>query len=201
MTFSWWLVFFLRFWAHACSIHLIRVDTVFCMLCVCACWYSAPITGGQWVDLCVNQWSGIGHCHPRVSMHMGSACAWKACMDRNECIRVINRHRWQQQFWKCQCVEYNRDWCALTWNLTLTFIYQVICVILPAMVMWGTGWWQYSLIRSHTLQLVVWNCYFTCPNLLTDLVHLIQKICCMCVCAGFTSSKFGHIRYWLVLVH
>ena len=50
----------------------------------CACWYPVLITGGQWVDLCVNQGSGIDHHHPRVSMHVGSAHAWKACMGRSE---------------------------------------------------------------------------------------------------------------------
>ena len=40
------------------------------------------------------------------------------------------------------------------------------------------------LIRKHSLQLVVWKCYSTCPDLLIDLSHLILKICCMCVCGG-----------------
>ena len=46
---------FLEVLAYACSNHLIRVDIGFCMLCVCACWYSVQITGRQWVDLCINQ--------------------------------------------------------------------------------------------------------------------------------------------------
>ena len=166
------------------------------MCCVCA-----PVgilhwsCGKQWVDLHVNQWSGIGHFHHRVSMHVGSACAWKTCMGRNECIRIINRHWWQQQFWKYQSVIYNRDWCALTWNLTFTYISGVMCC-LPAMVMWGTN----LLIRKHSLQHVVWKYYSTCPNLLIDLSHLIPKICCMCICGGVISSRFGHTGYWLVLV-
>ena len=40
------------------------------------------------------------------------------------------------------------------------------------------------LIRKHSLQLVVWKCYSTCPDLLIDLSHLILKLCCMCVCGG-----------------
>ena len=42
---------------------------------------------------------------------------------------------------------------------------------LPAMVMWGTD----SLIRKHSLQIVVWKCYSTFPSLLIDLSHLILK--------------------------
>ena len=95
--------------------------------------------GGWWVYLCVKQWSGINHCHPRVTMHVGSTCAWRAWRDRSGCIRVANRHRKQQQFWKCQSVVYS-DWCALTWKLTLTLIQQVICVCLSAMVMLGADW-------------------------------------------------------------
>ena len=51
---------FLQVLVHACSIHLIMVDIGFCVLCVCACCYTVLITGWWWVDLCVNQWSGIG---------------------------------------------------------------------------------------------------------------------------------------------
>ena len=56
------------------------------------------------------------------------------------------------------------------------------------------------LMRKHSLQLVVWKYYITCPNLIIELSHLILKICCMCVCGGFISSRFGHIRYRLVLL-
>ena len=62
---------------------------------------------------------------------------------------------------------------------------------LSAMVIWGTN----SLIRKHSLCPVGWKCYSTCPNLLIDLSHLIVKIYCMCVCGGFTPSRFGHIGY------
>ena len=94
-----------------------------------------------------------------------------------------------------RCVEYNSDWCTLTLNLTSTFISGAMCC-LPAVVMWGMN----QLIRKHSLHLVVWISYSTCPNLLIDLSHLILKICCMWVCGGLTSSKFGHIGYQLVLV-
>ena len=32
-----------------------------------------------------------------------------------------------------------------------------------------------QLIRKHSLQLVVWKCYSTCPDLLIDLSHLNTK--------------------------
>ena len=56
------------------------------------------------------------------------------------------------------------------------------------------------LIRKHSLQLVVWKCVLHMPRSVNWLWHLILKICCMCVGGGFTSGRFGHIRYQLVLV-
>ena len=39
-----------------------------------------------------------------------------------------------------------------------------------------------QLIRKHSLQLVVWKCYSTCPDLLIDLSHLILKyVACVLV--------------------
>ena len=84
---------------------------------------------------------------------------------------------------------------CLSWKFTFHLISDAMCC-LPTMVMWGTN----SLIGKRTLQFVVWKYYSTCPNLLIDLSCLILKICCMCVCGGFTSGRFGHIGYWLMLV-
>ena len=172
----------------------------FCMLSMCLL-LSCTNHWGGWVDLCVNKWSGINHRHPRVTMHVGSTCAWRAWRDRSGCIRVFNRHRRQQHFWTCQSVVYS-DWCALTWKLTFTFItrwYVFVCQLWSCWVPIGVG--ALTLIRKHTLQLVVWRCHSAYPHLLIDHTHPITKICCMCLCGWFTSSRFGHIRYQLVLVH
>ena len=82
-------------------------------------------------------------------------------------------------------------------NLKFNFYHYSRCYVLFASYGHvGTN----LLIRKHSLQLVVWKCYITCPNLINELSHLILKICCMCVSGGFISSRFGHIRYRLVLV-
>ena len=83
-------------------------------------------------------------------------------------------------------------------NLKFNFHLYIRCYVL--FVSYGhVGTDQ--LIRKHSLQLVFWKCYSTCPDLLIDLSHLILKICCMCVCWGFTSGRCGHIRYWFVLAY
>ena len=76
--FSWWLVFSFRFLAHVCMHPSINSGGHWVLFVVhaCACWYCIPMTGAWWVDLCVNQWSGIDHGHPRVPMSMGTTCAW-----------------------------------------------------------------------------------------------------------------------------
>ena len=38
--------------------------------------------------------------------------------------------------------------------------------------------------KEAHLQLVVWKCYSTCQYLLIDHIHLVLKICCMCVYGG-----------------
>ena len=90
-------------------------------------------------------------------------------------------------------------WCIqhlMCLNLKFNFHLYIRCYVL--FVSYGhVGTNQ--LIRKHSLQLVVWKCYSTCPDLLIDLSHLILKICCMCVGGGFISGRFGCIRYWLVL--
>ena len=82
-------------------------------------------------------------------------------------------------------------------NLKFNFhLYSMCYVLFASFGHMGTD----PLIRKHSLQIVVWKCYSTCPNLFIDISHLILKICCMYVCGGFTCSRFGHIRYQLVLV-
>ena len=111
--------------------------------------------GWWWVDLCVNQWSGFDHHHPRVTMYMGCTCAWKAQRDRPGCIMVINMHILQQLFWKCQCVVYN-VWCALTWNSNFHHYIPgdmyLFCQLWSCWVPIGVG--VLTLIRKHTLNLL-----------------------------------------------
>ena len=76
---------------HACKIHLIRVDIGFCVVCVCACFHSVPITGGGGGSSCKPVIWNWYH-HPRFTMHVGSTCAWRAQRDRTGCIRLIDRH-------------------------------------------------------------------------------------------------------------
>ena len=61
----------------------LMVDIGFCVLSMFLL-VSCSDHWGRWVDYCVNQWSWIDHCHPRASMCVGSACAWKACMGRSQ---------------------------------------------------------------------------------------------------------------------
>ena len=57
-------------------------------------------------------------------------------------------------------------------NLKFNFhLYSRCCVLFASYGHVGTN----PLIRKNSLQLVVWKCYSTCPNLLIDLSHLRQK--------------------------
>ena len=152
---------FLEVLAHTYIIHQIRVDIGFSILCVCACWYSVPITWGWWLDLCVNQWSGIGHCHPRVS---------HAC--RN--LPVHGRLVWVGM--NASGLSIDTDSSSNSENVRVNYLQWLICLNLEfnshlyitgdmcCFTCYGyvdTNWCQCSLIRKHTLQLVVWNCYFS----------------------------------------
>ena len=84
---SWWLIFL------GCGcMHDPMVDIGFCLL-----YMYVPVVilyrslgGGEWT--CVNQWSGIDHCHLWVSMYVGSAChGWLVWVGLNY-SRVINGH-------------------------------------------------------------------------------------------------------------
>ena len=49
-------------------------------------------------------------------------------------------------------------------------------LVLPAMVMWGANWWQSSLIRKYTLQLVCLELPLFLPkSVSTGHIHLNAK--------------------------
>ena len=68
--------------------------------------------------------------------------------------------------------------------LTFTFINQVICVFCQLWSCWvpiGVG--LLTLIRKHTLQLVVWKCHPACPGLLivAILTQILKYVACVFV--------------------
>ena len=83
-----------------------------------------------------------------------------------------------------ECCVYNKIDVPLTGMLSFTLIYKVICVfcqLWSSLVPIGVG--ALTLIRKHTLQLVVWKCLSACPDLvmLTMFTHILTYVACVSV--------------------
>ena len=63
--------------------------------------------------------------------------------------------------------------------------------LLPAIVMWGADWcWCTDTNKEAHLTTCCLEMPLCMPRPVNiDHIHLNTKICCMCVCGGFTSSK------------
>ena len=114
---------------------------------VCACCSPVLITGGRWVDLCkpvIWNWS-----LPPLSLHVHGIClSWMTCMGR---IELQQGYQWTHVYNSNSenvrnSVMLYRVECALTWNLTLTFIYQVMWVCFAS---YGHVGYQLVLVHWH----------------------------------------------------
>ena len=75
--------------------------------------------------------------------------------------------------------------------------------VVSAMVMLGADWcWCTNTDKENHLTTCCLEMPLCMPKSVNiDHIYLNTKICCMCVCGEFTSSRFGHIGYRLVLLH
>ena len=133
-----------------------------CVVCVCLLLFCTDhwgVVGGSLCKPVIWNW----YPHPRVTMHVGSTYAWRAQKDRTGCIRLIDKTHITATILEMSvfCIQ-----SLMYLNLKFNFHLYIGCYVL--FVSYGHVGTN-LLIRKHSLQLVVWKCYSTCPDLLIDL--------------------------------